>query len=56
MAVITDWPPVDALEFFRLSVQDVEVWADIFKPVAESLNLQFERYHDGNTVTYRMWR
>ncbi|MBA2285670.1 MAG: hypothetical protein H0W02_09315 [Ktedonobacteraceae bacterium] len=56
LAVITDWPPVDALEFFRLSVQDVEVWADIFKPIAASLDLQFERYYDGNTITYRIWR
>ncbi len=55
-AVIADWPSADVLEFFGLSLEDVDPLHTIFTPIAASLNLRYEWHRAGNQVTFRFSR
>jgi hypothetical protein len=55
-AVIADWPSADVLEFFGLSLEDVDPIHTIFTPIAASLNLRYEWHRAGNQVTFRFSR
>ena len=54
--IISDWPSVDALEFFGLNRDDLDPWAELFRPVAENLNLQYEWSRDEDRITYRYFK
>jgi hypothetical protein len=55
-AVITDWPPVDMVEFLGMTLEDVEPFFDIFNPIGEALNLDYEWHREGNQITFQFAR
>jgi hypothetical protein len=55
-AILDDWPPRQWLAYFGLTTQDVDAWADLFKPIAASLNFHYERTSDGSRIIYTLTR
>ncbi len=55
-AIISNWPPRQWLDYFGLTAKDVDAWADLFKPIAASLNLNYERSNDGEKLVYTISR
>ncbi len=55
-AIISNWPPRQWLDYFGLTTKDVDAWADLFKPIAASLDLHYERSSDGEKIIYTLSR
>lgn len=55
-AIIADWPSADDLEFFGLTLEDVDPFQTILTPIAAFLNLRYEWQRAGNQLTFRFSR
>lgn len=55
-AIIADWPPADALQYFGVTQEDFDPFYTIYAPIAAFLNLRFEWQRAGNQVTLRLSR
>jgi hypothetical protein len=50
-AVIADWPSPDLLQAFGVSPGDVDHMYEVFRPIAELLELEYEWRRQGDRVT-----
>ena len=53
-AIIGPWPSTEELEFFNAKREDIDVFADTFKPIAAHLGYQFQRQREGERMRLRI--
>ena len=55
-ATVADWPPAELVQALGLTLEDIDHFYEIFKPIAAYLNLRYNWHRQGDRITMTFTR